>query len=440
MFEKLGKDQNKEKAGESPSAGFVNTLIAKHNNRQNVKKERPAADPGLDSRVSERILKLENKGRRRGKRFSFIGIGGGLLISAVIIYISYLILSEIKSLTQLADQKLSGMPDISEEMAHKPRFKKAWKDCLADSDCMEVEKACCGCAEGGAMTAINKDFYAIWQEERAAKCDASACLGEYLCQKMSASCIDKICELSVSEPEDISGAISNDSASVVGSSSIYSLDQDTGVYTNYRLGFSFNFPKFLPELGEIRPVDRENLVFILGEKSGFLSDEAVFEEPLRSDYVVLVKPLEEPELLPGFVGQYFGPDCAYNQGNFSTQSGVYQIDIYLDPAASSSSSVCETSGQYRILWNENNGIIAAWRSPEEGPAENGLVFEEEMFKSFQFLEIDFGELDFDGDGLDNSREESLSTDILSRDTDNDGFDDGDEVNNGYNPRGAGRLE
>ena len=71
-------------------------------------------------------------------------------------------------------------------------------------------------------------------------------------------------------------------------------------------------------------------------------------------------------------------------------------------------------------------------------------------------------MDTDGDGLEDSEEKKLGTDIAKTDTDNDGLSDfeeveiwftdaripdtdndsyldGDEVSHGYNPKGAGRL-
>ncbi len=47
--------------------------------------------------------------------------------------------------------------------------------------------------------------------------------------------------------------------------------------------------------------------------------------------------------------------------------------------------------------------------------------------------------DTDGDGLTNLMEQVYGTDPLNPDTDGDGLTDGQEVHDGYNPRGAGKL-
>lgn len=49
-------------------------------------------------------------------------------------------------------------------------------------------------------------------------------------------------------------------------------------------------------------------------------------------------------------------------------------------------------------------------------------------------------LDTDGDGLPDDLERRLGTDPSDADSDDDGFDDGEEVRNGYNPLGSGTIE
>ena len=55
-------------------------------------------------------------------------------------------------------------------------------------------------------------------------------------------------------------------------------------------------------------------------------------------------------------------------------------------------------------------------------------------------EIDFNQAtDSDKDGLSDLREEALGLDPHNPDTDGDGYLDGVEVVNGYNPKGSGKL-
>lgn len=53
--------------------------------------------------------------------------------------------------------------------------------------------------------------------------------------------------------------------------------------------------------------------------------------------------------------------------------------------------------------------------------------------------ITSGEQDDDGDGLSNALEGALGTDPQNTDTDNDGYSDKTEVENNYNPLGAGKI-
>ena len=61
----------------------------------------------------------------------------------------------------------------------------------------------------------------------------------------------------------------------------------------------------------------------------------------------------------------------------------------------------------------------------------------------QLYQLPGGSVDFskdsDNDGLADELEKIYGTDLNNPDTDGDGFKDGEEVKNGYNPKGPGRL-
>ncbi|MCK4540061.1 hypothetical protein KAU09_02825 [Candidatus Parcubacteria bacterium] len=56
------------------------------------------------------------------------------------------------------------------------------------------------------------------------------------------------------------------------------------------------------------------------------------------------------------------------------------------------------------------------------------------------LDNRFDEWDYDGDLIPDKMEEALGTDMYDRDSDGDGYDDGEEVLGSYNPLGAGKTE
>lgn len=95
-------------------------------------------------------------------------------------------------------------------------------------------------------------------------------------------------------------------------------------------------------------------------------------------------------------------------------------------------------------WNQKMEIL---------PPQEALAFEE-AFQRVSGLEwkkfaantnnlpqdTNARELDSDSDGLPDTMEERLLTDKLNPDTDGDGYSDGVEFDNGYNPLGSGRMK
>ena len=72
--------------------------------------------------------------------------------------------------------------------------------------------------------------------------------------------------------------------------------------------------------------------------------------------------------------------------------------------------------------------------------EDFNIEEESELENFDIEEeIDSSLLDNDNDGLSNLEEIEFGTDLNNPDTDGDGYYDGDEVDNGYNPLGEGEL-
>ncbi len=47
--------------------------------------------------------------------------------------------------------------------------------CTTDDECITVNKGCCGCGSGGAVTSINRAFETYWASEELAGCSAVKC-------------------------------------------------------------------------------------------------------------------------------------------------------------------------------------------------------------------------------------------------------------------------
>ncbi|MDA3840258.1 MAG: hypothetical protein PF572_04155 [Patescibacteria group bacterium] len=122
-------------------------------------------------------------------------------------------------------------------------------------------------------------------------------------------------------------------------------------------------------------------------------------------------------------------------------------------ASTDSSSLTEKLKGYILLQVENNG--EAWYVDAESSKryymrdggvayqmmrDFGLGISNENLKKIPIGTNDRFEIsDYDGDGLSDKIEEALGTDMYARDTDLDGYNDGEEVRGGYNPLGIGRM-
>jgi len=70
---------------------------------------------------------------------------------------------------------------------------------------------------------------------------------------------------------------------------------------------------------------------------------------------------------------------------------------------------------------------------------NGIGITNADLSKIRVADENLGGIDSDNDGLSDMAEESLNTDKDSKDTDNDGYTDKEEIINGYNPNGSGRI-
>lgn len=119
--------------------------------------------------------------------------------------------------------------------------------------------------------------------------------------------------------------------------------------------------------------------------------------------------------------------------------GAYAGYMYLgDSSATETASVATTETE-TITTPEVPVLTPPEPSPEIAPTADtdgdGLIDSEETG-----LGTDVNNPDTDGDGLfDGEEVKVFHTDPLKRDTDGDTFTDGEEVKNGFNPSGPGRL-
>lgn len=134
---------------------------------------------------------------------------------------------------------------------------------------------------------------------------------------------------------------------------------------------------------------------------------------------------------------------AQDSGNFTEMSYTIRMDIPeniekigTEPSGVVGQEVGAMDITAKILYNNYNNEILI-----EEPVDSITI--DEVINTFIPQEPLLGEnsmaTDSDNDALPDTAEAIYGTDPNNPDSDGDGFKDGDEVNNGYNPMGAGTL-
>lgn len=96
--------------------------------------------------------------------------------------------------TQSSNQNQSQNKVLNQIQAVQPKY----DSCNQDSDCVLVDKSCCGCSAGGASIAVSiseKDTYtqALKSHCKEKHPEGQRCLGWYRCETFKARCIQSQC-------------------------------------------------------------------------------------------------------------------------------------------------------------------------------------------------------------------------------------------------------
>jgi len=192
MFEDL--EIKKENSKKELKSNGVNEFIISHNKDfSKEKKQENKKDVSKIENLNKRIDELEKKGKKRGKRYSLIGIIGGLLIALIIIIVVRFILFQTKNISQKVDESVNDLPNIREEMENKVILRHAWMQCEKDNDCVETKINCCDCYQGGEQVAINRKYFDTWYSLLNKNCDQEECLDVDNCTEGKISCQNHLC-------------------------------------------------------------------------------------------------------------------------------------------------------------------------------------------------------------------------------------------------------
>lgn len=152
-------------------------------------------NPGLGEEFDQRMQKLQEKGKKRGIKFSRIGMIVGSIIGLVMMGVVYYLLTDVIGYTEKAQESSVNIPAIGRENKNEKKDKvinlqisSEMLACQGDDDCIAVQAQCCPCDKGGVMTAINKNFQSAWDEEFNNKCTEAVCEGAVNCPSGRAFC------------------------------------------------------------------------------------------------------------------------------------------------------------------------------------------------------------------------------------------------------------
>jgi hypothetical protein len=148
-----------------------------------------------------RLKKLEDRGRKRGKRYSRIGLIYSIIICAAVLISGFIIIQQINDFSDMAAESANSISEMNNNNQTKGKlvFHTAWKNCLNDSDCVETQKDCCLCNSGGEKISINSLFLAEWDNLLKKNCKNTVCPSVSSCQIGISLCKEKRCFFEASE-------------------------------------------------------------------------------------------------------------------------------------------------------------------------------------------------------------------------------------------------
>lgn len=334
-------------------------------------------DEASEKKFDQRMQKLEEKGKKRGIRFSKIGIITVSVIALSMMAAGYYLLSDVIGIAEKTQISVGNIPNIGRDNGNGekkepkeklPVLSMEMRACEVDEDCVEAQESCCTCNNGGIQTGINKNYKETWDLEINNKCDEIVCDAVVQCFIGRAYCDAMVCKF-IEEEENCKS--------------------EGEIYTD---------------------MANEELSVCCGE---------------------LQKVIPRSELVDGECESFSGEAICINCGDGVCGEGENQC-ICPEDCDLGAEIIKEATTTEEILEDCPGGICP----PDVTLDTDGdglLDIDEKAIGS------DINLPDTDGDELLDGDEIIYGTDVLNPDTDGDGFTDGSEVKNGYNPLGDGML-
>ena len=191
MFEELDNNQKEKEEGKISG----NVLIDRQKKPRSI-----APPPPAITKFEQRIKKLEKTGRQRSKKrkiYSGIGISILFLIGMAFMSAGYYFLTEIIDITGKTQESVANIPDARKRPGDNVIIQDEWKRCNDNSDCIETQKTCCDCHNGGEQAAINRKYLSDWEDIIKNRCQNIDCIALENCQKDKTICKNNKCEFTM---------------------------------------------------------------------------------------------------------------------------------------------------------------------------------------------------------------------------------------------------
>lgn len=171
-------------------------------NKNTVKEElnKLSGEKSVILSFEERLKKLEERGRKRGRRYSKIGIIYSIVICLAVLAGGYFLINQINKYADEANESMERALNIENNLSRNLTLRNSWRGCFNDNECVETQKDCCACDAGGIQSAINSNFVGLWQDSVKSRCSRSNCSNTYNCKYGKAVCKNNLCEFEALYP------------------------------------------------------------------------------------------------------------------------------------------------------------------------------------------------------------------------------------------------
>ncbi len=397
MFDNLDKN-SKEKIehsdGKNSHSAFINVpkqpLSLKPDFSQAAQPdeaEKQAYPP--NSEFENRMAKLHNKGKKRGFRFSVVGLAGGVLIAAAAIYFGNYMLTDVKNLSSRVDTDTRETPEAALDPGNLCNMDYC---CLASlrrlvNAGFGILDKSVGCPDGYAPKRLDCDNSLDW------------------CEPV---------------PVGLGAGLAEDTGTTSAAASDSWLAENLSQF-----GLSVSFP---PEYSLYDDYPSGNRVFIgtsaldRGPLTGiFLSKEAgsideVAEQLMhRESYTTVVSRASTTFFSATAMEIVLSEEADYQNAFLLASYGTGTLEIAWNSLNPEQEEIIKLISP---IENNDDSIVPI----PAGPGSDDMAA---------------GSTDRDDDGLTDDEEAGYGTDPANPDSDGDGYTDGDEVKNGFNPLGNG---